>query len=98
MTNPLRKVQALPAEAKERLCPASGVPGWGGGGSRRLAEEGPRILHGASGLGITGQSIPGAWNSNPFFLRSECSDDHYLILREKQLWEDIKSIKRYLRY
>ena len=30
MTNPLRKVQALSAEAKERLCPASGVPGCGG--------------------------------------------------------------------
>lgn len=30
MTNPLRKVQALPAEAKERLCPASGVLGWDG--------------------------------------------------------------------
>lgn len=48
--------------------------------------------------GITGQSIPSDWNWDPFCLRSECFDVHYLIPREKQLWEDIKNIKRYLRY
>lgn len=94
MTNLLKKVQALPAEAKERLCPASGVPGWGG----REQKKGQGSCMVPLDSGITGQSIPGAWNSDPFFLRSECFDVHYLIPREKQLWGDIKNIKRYLRY
>lgn len=57
--------------------------GWEGAEDSQRKGQGSRMAPLDSG--IASQSIPGAWNSDPFSSRSECFD--VLIPRAKQLWD-----------